>query len=139
MPDRFSEELPSLAEYNRRLWDEPECTCRFSGDIADAHDCPVHGEDAACPVCSNRGGVPFLMMDDQLYCSRCFEHMNGEEFHQWLHDGELPIESLSVLNEEGERKELVRIAEQHKVCSASPSRKDPATCVQRPSSKREAA
>jgi hypothetical protein len=142
MPDRFTE-FPDLREHKRLLWDEPECTCHVDGDQADARNCPLHAEDAACPVCSNRGGVPFLMMDDQLYCSRCFEHMNAEEFHEWLHDGELPIRSLKVENPEVERRELVAIAEEHIPDSASPLKKDPAKYVQRPASlderKKEAA
>ena len=49
--DRFNEQDPM--DYGRDSreafdnWDGPECGCRFSGDIADASRCELHGMDAA--------------------------------------------------------------------------------------------
>lgn len=135
MPDRFSEEPPSLREWKRQFFAEPKCECRFTGDIADASDCPLHNEP--CKFCGLLGGTPFLMMEDGLRCSRCFEDFTPLQFHQWLH--EFP-QRAEVWNEEGERAEIVAEAQRfQRLFSPSPAKRNPASCVQGPKSKQEAA
>jgi len=121
-----------FAREKRFLWDEPECECRYiDDDQVDASRCLQHG--VKCAFCSRLGGVPFLMMPDGLRCSRCFEDFTVEQFGQWMM--EYPC-SVEILNQECEREEITAKA---KMFSASPGRKDPALCVQRPANQREEA
>lgn len=83
-----------------------ECSCRFSGDQADASECLLHG--AKCFYCDRRGGVPFLMVGDELHCSRCFEDFTPAQFLAYLND--YPVE-VEVLEPEAERPALVAMAQ----------------------------
>jgi len=89
-----------------------------------------------CFYCDRLGGIPFLMIGDELHCSRCFEDFTREQFHEYLAD--FPQE-VTIL-EECERTEILAEARAwNKMCCASPARKPVETCVQRPARKQEAA
>jgi hypothetical protein len=106
MPDRFSLELPSFKQHKKLLWDEVECTCEMVGDSADARGCEVHGKPS-CLYCSKSGGVPWLMVGNDLHCSRCFEDMSVPEFREWLRDRMETGPELYVTDEQRERESVV--------------------------------
>lgn len=52
-----------------------------------------------CFYCDRKGGVPFLAVGDDVYCSRCFEDFTLEEFRAWLEDAGMVrkgVESIYV-------------------------------------------
>jgi hypothetical protein len=55
-----------------------------------------------CFYCDRTGGVPFLMIGDELHCSRCFEDFTDEEFAQYLIDSGIP--SVHQVGRSTERK-----------------------------------
>ena len=82
--DRFQEETPANFSRNSRV-DRDEDS---RPDVTEVQ--AVHPEK--CFYCDREDGVPFLMIGDELHCSRCFEEFTREEFHQYLIDAGVPID-----------------------------------------------
>ena len=73
--DRFTEDLPTSNRPDRDEDGRP--------DVPDA-------QSKKCFYCECKGGTPFLMIGDELHCSRCFEEFTDEEFAQYLIDSGVP-------------------------------------------------
>ena len=54
-----------------------------------------------CFYCNRTGGVPYLMVGDELHCSRCFEDLTPEEFRVWLEDSPFIVEYIAAVRTEG--------------------------------------
>lgn len=52
----------------------------------DGSPCIPEKQPERCFYCGRKGGQPFLMIADELHCSRCFEDFTPEEFHRYLID-----------------------------------------------------
>ena len=82
--DSFSEQ--SAADLTRNVRLSSPCHRDEDG----FQDVPETVEPEKCFYCDREGVIPFLMIGDELHCSRCFEDLTEDEFVQYLVDAGMP-------------------------------------------------
>jgi hypothetical protein len=101
--DRFTEQsIGALARHyamnNPMNWDEDGFP-----SFAQPED-----DEPPCKYCERKGGTPLLIVDGEVYCTRCFEDFTAEEFIEWLFDGEeVPRRDMGSEKRSGTEQERV--------------------------------
>ena len=84
--DRFSEQSAADLTRNVRLFSPRH---RDEDGFQDELDVRTV-QPERCFYCDRESGIPFLMIGDELHCSRCFEDLTDDEFAQYLIDSGMP-------------------------------------------------